>query len=177
MIAADAWVAPGATLVGDVHIGRYASVWYGTILRADQDRISVGDRTNIQDGTVMHADPGVPLLVGDRVSVGHGAILHGCEISNDVLIGMRATVLNGTRVGAASLVAAGAVVLEGTDVPPRSLVAGIPGRVRRELTDEEVAGIVHNSTVYVELSERYASSEFGEENVRHPPTGGPVSVR
>src|SRR5436190_16243965 len=114
VVAAEAWVAPGATLVGDVHIGRHASVWYGAVLRADQDRISVGDRTNIQDGTVMHADPGVPLVVGDRVSVGHGAILHGCEIGNDVLIGMRATVLNGARIGAESLVAAGAVVLEGT---------------------------------------------------------------
>ena len=164
-VAPDAWIAPGAVLIGDVAIGRRSSIWFGVVVRADQDRIVVGDDTNIQDGSIMHADPGIPLTVGDRVSVGHGAVLHGCEISDDVLIGMRATVLNGARVGAGSLVAAGTVVLEGTVIPPRSLVAGVPGKVRRELTDEEFAGIQHNGEGYVELSARYAAGMLRAEGV------------
>ena len=133
------------------------------MVRADQDRIVVGDDSNIQDGSIMHTDPPIPLVVGERVSVGHGAVLHGCEIGDDVLIRMRDTVLNGARVGARSLVAAGAVVLEGTVIPPRSLVAGVPGKVRRDLTDEEVAGTRHNGEVYVTLSARYATGELRAE--------------
>ena len=164
VVAQDAWVAPGAVLIGDVVIGQRASIWYGVVVRADQDRIVVGDESNIQDGSVMHTDPGLPLVVGNRVSVGHGAVLHGCQIGDDALIGMRATVLNGARVGAESLVAAGALILEGTVIPPRSLVAGVPGKVRRELTDDEVAGIRRNGEVYLELSARYAAGELGAES-------------
>ena len=160
-VASDAWVAPGVVLVGDVTIGARSSVWYGVVVRADLERIVVGDHTNIQDGSVLHADPGLPLLVGDRVSVGHGAVLHGCVVDDDVLVGMRATVLNGAHVGAGSLVAAGTVVLEGTDIPPRSLVAGVPGRVRREITDDELEQILFNGRSYVELSARYAAGELG----------------
>ncbi len=150
-----AWVAPGATLVGDVNLGPEASLWFGAVLRGDGDRITVGARSNVQDGCVGHADPGVPLTVGTGVSVGHRAVLHGCTVEDDVLVGMGAVVLNGARVGAGSLVAAGAVVLENTQVPPGSLVAGTPARVRRELTGDEVDRLRRNAEHYVALAARY----------------------
>jgi carbonic anhydrase/acetyltransferase-like protein (isoleucine patch superfamily) len=159
-VASDAWIAPGAILIGDVTIGSGASIWYGTVVRADQEKIVIGAQTNIQDGTIMHSDPGLPLVVGDRVSVGHGAILHGCDIGDDVLVGMGATILNGARVGEGSLIAAGALVLEGADIPPRSLVAGVPGKVRRPTTDDEFAHIQHNSSHYLALSSKYATGEL-----------------
>lgn len=161
-VPSDAWVAGTAVLLGDIALGSRASVWFGAVVRADLGSIVVGEGTNIQDGAILHADPGLPLVVGHRVSVGHGAILHGCEVGDDVLVGMRATVLNGARIGAGSLVAAGAVVLEGAQIPPRSLVAGVPGGVRREVTDEEFESIVHNGRVYCHLFTRYASGEFSQ---------------
>ncbi|MHA6796234.1 gamma carbonic anhydrase family protein [Pseudonocardia bannensis] len=148
----QSWTAPGATLIGRVTLGEQASVWYGCVLRADMDAITVGARSNIQDGTVVHADPGFPVTVGERVSVGHRAVLHGCTIGDDVLVGMGAVVLNGAVIGPGSLVAAGAVVLEGTEVPPGSLVAGVPAKVRRELTDDERAATVRNAEAYVALA-------------------------
>src|SRR6478672_553279 len=160
-VADDAWVAPGVILIGDLTIGSGASVWYGTVVRADQEKIIIGEQTNIQDGTVMHSDPGLPLVVGDRVSVGHGAILHGCLIGDDVLVGMGATILNGARVGHGSLIAAGALVLEGAEIPPRSLVAGVPGKVRRPTTDDEFASIVTNGRKYVALSSKYVTGDLG----------------
>lgn len=159
VVSADAWIAPGSILIGDITIGSGASIWYGSVVRADQEKIVIGEQTNIQDGTMMHSDPGLPLVVGDRVSVGHGAILHGCEIGNDVLVGMGATILNGARVGEGSLVAAGALVLEGADIPPRSLVAGVPGKVRRATTEDEFAHIKKNATNYLALSSRYAAGD------------------
>lgn len=161
-ISAEAWIAPGAVVVGDARIESGASVWYAAVVRADLERIHIGPGSNIQDGSVLHADPGFPLVVGERVSVGHGAVLHGCRIGDDVLIGMHATVLNGASIGARSLVAAGAVVLEGAAVPPNSLVAGVPGKVRRELTDDEVAGIVANGVAYLELAARHCAGEFDD---------------
>ncbi len=151
-IADSAWVAPNATLVGAVTLGKRASVFYGAVLRADVDTITIGDDTNLQDNVTMHCDAGVPASIGARVSVGHGAILHGCTVEDDCLIGMGATVLNGAVIGTGSLVAAGAVVLEGTIVPPGSLVAGVPGKVRRELTDEEKSGIRTNASHYLDIS-------------------------
>ena len=148
----SAWVAPNATLVGRVTLGERASVFYGAVLRADVDAITIGDDTNIQDNVTMHCDSGVPTTLGERISVGHGAILHGCTVEDDCLIGMGATVLNGAVIGTGSLVAAGAVVLEGTIVPAGSLVAGVPGKVRRELTDEERAGIRSNAEHYLQIS-------------------------
>ncbi|GAA5005140.1 gamma carbonic anhydrase family protein [Actinopolymorpha pittospori] len=155
-VAGSAWVAPGATLVGRVEIADGASVWYGAVIRADLERIVVGAGTNVQDGAVLHADPGLPTLVGAGVSIGHGAVVHGCVVEDDCLIGIRAAVLNGARVGAGSLVAAGAVVLEGTHIPPRSLVAGVPGKVRRQLTEEEYAGLLANARTYRDLAARHA---------------------
>src|ERR687893_1272122 len=125
VVAASAWLAPGATLIGDVHLHDDASIWYSTVLRADGDRIDIGSGSNIQDGSVVHADPGFPVTIGAGVSVGHRAVLHGCTIGDDVLVGMGAVVLNGARVGAGTLIAAGAVILEGAEIPPGSLVAGL----------------------------------------------------
>ena len=157
-VDADAWVAPGATLVGAVALGPASSVWYGAVLRGDGDRIAVGARTNVQDGCVLHADPGVPLTLGDGVSVGHRAVLHGCTVGDDTLIGMGAVVLNGARIGPRCLVAAGALVLEGVEVPEGSLVAGAPAKVRRQLTDDEVERLRANAATYVDLMRRHASS-------------------
>jgi carbonic anhydrase/acetyltransferase-like protein (isoleucine patch superfamily) len=154
----EAWAAPGATLVGSVRLSAGASVWYGSVLRADTEGISIGAGSNIQDGCVVHADPRFPTIVGTGVSVGHRAVLHGCTVEDGALVGMGAVVLNGARIGAASLVAAGAVVLEGTVIPPGSLVAGLPARVRRELTDEERAGIVHNTQRYAQRARLHAAA-------------------
>nr|WP_246221444.1 gamma carbonic anhydrase family protein [Phytoactinopolyspora mesophila] len=143
-------------MIGDVTLGEQASVWFGAVARADFNRITIGARTNIQDGCVLHTDPGFPLTIGSGVSTGHRAVLHGCTIDDDVLVGMGATVLNGARIGAESLVAAGTVILEGTEIPPRSLVAGVPGKVRRGLTDDEAAKVRENAREYVELAQRYA---------------------
>lgn len=147
-----AWIADDATLVGATTIGAGASVWYASVVRADGDAITVGERSNIQDGCVLHADPGFPLTIGSGVSVGHRAVLHGCTVEDDVLVGMGAVVMNGAVIGTGSLVAAGAVVLEGTVVPPGSLVAGLPAKVRRPTTEEERAGIRFNADGYAELA-------------------------
>ena len=152
----SAWGADDATLVGAATLGAEASLWNGAVVRADGDAITVGARSNIQDGCVLHADPGLPCTVGEDVSVGHRAVLHGCTIEDSVLIGMGAVVLNGARVGSGSLVAAGTVILEGTVIPPGSLVAGVPGKVRRETTDDERALISLNAAHYVELARQHA---------------------
>jgi carbonic anhydrase/acetyltransferase-like protein (isoleucine patch superfamily) len=152
VIADSAFVAPNATIIGKVTLGERASVFYGAVLRGDMDAISIGDDSNLQDNVTMHVDDGVPARIGARVSVGHAAVLHGCTVEDDCLIGMSATVLNRAVVGAGSLVAAGSVVLEGTVIPPRSLVAGVPAKVRREITDEEFAKIQQNAQRYLEIS-------------------------
>src|SRR5690348_2578293 len=157
-IADGAWVAPGATVVGDVTLGAGSSVWYGAVLRGDGDRIVVGERTNIQDGSVLHTDPGFPLTLGAGISVGHRAVLHGCTVGDDALVGMGAVVLNGARIGPRCLVAAGALVLEGVDIPAQSLVAGAPAKVRRPLSDEEVAGLRANASTYEQLRSLHAGS-------------------
>lgn len=157
-VATTAWVAPNATLVGRVTLADRASVFYGAVLRADVDSITIGERTNLQDNVTVHCDAGKPTSIGAGVSVGHGAILHGCTVEDDCLIGMGATVLNTAVIGAGSLVAAGAVVLEGTVIPPRSLVAGVPAKVRRELDEGELAGIRGNAEHYLEISAAHASA-------------------
>lgn len=148
----SSWVAPSATLIGEVMVGQDASVWYGSVLRADGDAIMVGSSSNIQDGCVLHADPGLPVTIRSHVSVGHRAVLHGCTIEDNVLVGMGAIILNGARIGRGSLVAAGAVVPEDAIIPPHSLVAGVPGRIRRETTTVEQADITANAEAYVELA-------------------------
>lgn len=144
-----AWVAPNATVIGRVRLGAEVGIWYSAVLRGDLEDIIVGPRTNIQDGCVLHADPGFPLTVGAGVSVGHNAILHGCTVGDDVLVGMGATVLNGAVIGEGSLIAANALIPEGAQIPPGSLVAGVPGKVRRELGEAEIERIRLNATVYL----------------------------
>lgn len=156
-IAVTAWVASNATIIGQVTLGKDASVFYGSVLRADVDSITIGDGSNIQDNVSIHCDAGIPTSVGRGVSVGHSAVLHGCTVEDDCLIGMGATVLNGAVIGTGSLVAAGAVVLEGTVIPPGSLVAGVPAKVRRELTAEEREGVRANAAHYVELGRTHAA--------------------
>lgn len=152
VIPASAWVAPNATIVGAVTLGERASVFYGAVLRGDMDSITIGDDTNLQDNVTVHVDQGVPTHIGARVSVGHAATLHGCTVEDDCLIGMGATLLNRVVIGTGSLVAAGSVVLEDTVIPPRSLVAGVPAKVRREISDEEYLKIQRNATSYLEIS-------------------------
>ncbi|WP_329140495.1 gamma carbonic anhydrase family protein [Streptomyces sp. NBC_01476] len=147
-----AYTAAGAVVVGDVTIAAGASVWYHAVLRGDGESISLGAGSNIQDNCTVHADPGFPAVIGAGVTVGHNAVLHGCVIEDDVLIGMGATVLNGARVGTGSLIAAAALVPEGMVVPPGSLVAGVPAKVRRQLSPEERAGIRLNAGHYVSLA-------------------------
>lgn len=139
-VDAEVFVAPTASVVGDVTLHAGASVWYGAVLRGDVERISVGADSNVQDNCTLHADPGFPVTVGERVSIGHNAVVHGATVEDDCLIGMGATVLNGAVIGAGSLVAAQALVPQGMRVPPGSLVAGVPAKVKRELTEEERQG-------------------------------------
>jgi len=144
----SAFVAAGARVIGAVTLGEGASVWYNAVLRADGDTITVGAGSNLQDNVSVHVDPGSPVVIGENVSVGHNAVVHGCSIGDGSLIGMGAVVLNGARIGSGCLVAGGAVVLEGAEIPDGSLVAGVPAKVRRELTDEERAGLLRNADAY-----------------------------
>lgn len=157
-VPATAWVAPNATLIGKVSLGERASVFYTAVLRGDMDTITIGEGSNIQDGCVAHTDPGFPVVVGAGVSVGHRAVLHGCTVEDDALIGMGAVVLNGAVVGAGSLVAAGAVVTEGMQIPPGSLAAGVPAKVRKELDEDALEGLRQNSRTYVELAARHRAA-------------------
>ncbi|MEV8123275.1 gamma carbonic anhydrase family protein [Streptomyces sp. NPDC085944] len=151
-VDAEAFVAPTASVVGDVTLHAGAGVWYGAVLRGDVERISVGANSNVQDNCTLHADPGFPVTVGERVSIGHNAVVHGATVEDDCLIGMGATVLNGAVIGAGSLVAAQALVPQGMRVPPGSLVAGVPAKVKRDLTEEERQGVTLNGTMYAALA-------------------------
>jgi carbonic anhydrase/acetyltransferase-like protein (isoleucine patch superfamily) len=154
-IAASAYVDPGAHVIGDVEIGERASVWPAAVLRGDIEPIRVGNDTNIQDGTVIHTDRGFPATIGDRVSVGHSVVLHGCTIEADSLIGMGAQVLNGARIGRGAVVAAGSLVPEGMDVPPDTLVMGTPAKPRRLVSAEEKARFEKGVGGYVERGRQY----------------------
>ncbi|KAA1379719.1 gamma carbonic anhydrase family protein [Aeromicrobium fastidiosum] len=147
-VADTAWIAPTAVLAGSVRIGEGASIWYGAVLRADNEPITIGARSNVQDNCAFHVDQGKPVVLGEGVSVGHGAVVHGATIGDHVLVGMSATIMNGAVIGDETLIAAGALVTEGMVVPPRSLVAGVPAKVRRELSDDEVAKLHHNAEIY-----------------------------
>jgi carbonic anhydrase/acetyltransferase-like protein (isoleucine patch superfamily) len=147
-IAPDAFVAPGAVVIGDVTIGAGSSVWYNAVLRGDIAPIRVGAGSNVQDGAVLHVDEGVPCVVGDRVVIGHGAVVHSATVGDGAMIAMHATVLSHATVGAESIVGANALVGERKAFPPRSLVVGVPGKVLREVTDDEVAAIRENARRY-----------------------------
>jgi carbonic anhydrase/acetyltransferase-like protein (isoleucine patch superfamily) len=152
-IAETAWLAVTATVIGAANLDEGVSVFYGAVVRADAEAVWVGAGTNLQDLVTVHADPGFPARIGRRVSVGHGAILHGCTVEDDCLIGMGAIVMNGARIGAGSLVAAGSVVLEGVEVPPGSLVAGSPATVKRSLRPDEAGRLAQNADGYARLRE------------------------
>jgi carbonic anhydrase/acetyltransferase-like protein (isoleucine patch superfamily) len=146
-----AYIDESAQVIGDVEIGEESSVWMSVVIRGDVNWIRIGRRTNVQDGTVVHVMKDThPTSIGDDVTIGHGAIVHGCAIEDRCLIGMGALLLNGARVGGGSIVAAGTLVVEGMQIPPRSLVMGSPGRVKRPLTDAEVAGIQMYADRYVQ---------------------------
>lgn len=155
-----AFIAPGAVVLGDVTLGAQASVWYGCVLRGDMDRIVVGAQTNVQDGTIVHVDEGRPALIGARVGIGHRAIIHGCTIEDECLIGMGSVLLNGARIGTGSVVAAGAVVPEGMVVPPGSLVMGVPAKVARPVDDGLRARIRGTWEHYVAEAERHRAGRF-----------------
>lgn len=155
------FIAPNATVLGDVTIDADASVWFQAVIRGDTEAIRVGRETNIQDGSVLHADPGFPCTLGERVTVGHGAIVHGATVEDDCLVGMRAVVMNGARIGAGSIVGVGAVVTEGTQIAPGSLVLGVPGRVVRTLQPSDRERIAHASQHYVTAGRAFRESLAG----------------
>jgi carbonic anhydrase/acetyltransferase-like protein (isoleucine patch superfamily) len=157
-LADNAWAAPSADLIGDVRLGARASVWFGAIIRADNTPIMVGDDSNIQDGAIGHSDPGFPLTIGARVTVGHQAILHGCTIADDCLIGMGARILNGAVLETECLVGAGALITEGKTFPTGSLIVGSPARAIRQLTEEEKQALRVSAAHYAEKAARYAAS-------------------
>jgi len=149
-IDAEAFVASTAVVVGAVTMGPRSSIWYGAVARADAEAIEIGADSNIQDGCTLHSDPGFPLVVGERVSVGHRVVLHGARIDDDVLVGMGSVVMNGAHIGSGSIVAAGAVVTQGKVFPPRSLIGGVPAKVMREATEDDQLHIQYNAKAYSE---------------------------
>ena len=153
-----AWVAPSADLIGDVRLGDRCSVWFGAVIRADNTPIILGDETNFQDGAIGHSDPGAPLTIGARVTVGHQAILHGCTVEDEALIGMGARILNGAVIGMHCIVGAGALVTEGKIFEPRSLIVGSPARAVRQLPEEHVAMLRASAAHYAEKAARYAAA-------------------
>lgn len=153
------FVADGARIIGDVAIAERVGIWYNAVVRGDVNSIVIGARSNVQDSVSIHVDAKSFALIGSDVSIGHNAVVHGCEVGDGSLIGMGAVVLSGAVIGAQSLVAAGAVVREGAVVPARSLVAGVPAKVRRELSDEEVEGLRRNAERYLDLAARHARAE------------------
>ncbi len=150
------WVAPNAAVIGRVTLGEDTSVWFNAVIRGDNDSISIGRRCNIQEGAVLHVDPGFPLVIEDEATIGHMAMLHGCSIGKGVLIGIGAIVLNGAKIGAGSLIGAGALVPQGKEIPPNSLVMGQPGKIIREVNDKDRALIAWGVDDYVKRSRLYA---------------------
>jgi carbonic anhydrase/acetyltransferase-like protein (isoleucine patch superfamily) len=155
----EAWIAPGAVVIGRVRLGRAANVWYGSVLRADDDEIDIGPECNIQDLSCLHVDPGQPVILEERASLGHRAMVHGAHVGAGALVGIGAIVLGGARIGAGSLVAAGTVVLPGTQVPDGVLFAGVPGRIVRELTDADRG-------IFAQTAQRYVQRAAQHRDVR-----------
>ncbi len=152
---APLFVAPNATILGDVTLARDVSIWFGAVLRGDKDRITVGEGSNIQDNAVVHTSRNHPVVIGKEVSVGHGAILHGCEIHDQVLVGMGAIVMNGAVIGARCILGAGTVITEGTQIPADSVVLGVPGKVLKQTSAVQQQYIIENARSYIELAKRY----------------------
>lgn len=151
----EVFIADTARVIGRVSLGDEVSIWFGAVLRGDGDVITIGRRSNIQDQAVVHVDPGFPSIIGEACIVGHGAIVHGAKLANNVLIGMHATILNGAEIGEFSIVAAGALVPEGMKIPPYSLVMGMPAKVVKSISEEQKNKIIRNADSYVNLSKVY----------------------
>ncbi len=158
IISPSAWIAEGAVVIGRVELADDSSVWFNATLRGDNDWIRVGRRSNVQEGTVMHTDPGHPLTLGEEVTVGHQAMLHGCTIGDGTLVGIQAVVLNGAKIGRGCLIGAGALVAEGKVIPDRSLVMGSPGKVVRELTDDDLKRLRTSADNYVRRAALFRSA-------------------
>ena len=156
-ISEKAYVAEGTIIVGGFSMGEYSSLWYGTIARADVDSISIGRYTNIQDGCLIHCSSGFPTVLGDYVSVGHGAVLHGCRIGNNCLIGMGAIIMDGAEIGDYSIIGMGALITQGMKIEPGSVVIGAPGKTVRDTTEEEKEDIKKRALRYVELAREHAA--------------------
>lgn len=155
MLGKTMFIAKSADVVGKVKLGNFISVWFQAVIRGDVDSITIGDRTNIQDGTVVHVAAGYPTVIGEGVSIGHNAIIHGCEIGDNVLVGMGAIILNGAKIGDNSIVGAGSLVTQGKVFPPNSLIMGSPAKVARELKPEEVQAIRDNAQEYLDTMKGY----------------------
>ena len=149
------WVAPNATIIGDVKLEKNTSIWFNAVLRGDIELITIGENSNIQDGSVLHTDPGYPLTVGKRVTVGHMVMLHGCQISDDALIGIGSIILNNAKIGKNCIIGANSLITENKVIPDNSLVVGSPGRVLRKVTDEEIKAVLENGKHYVDFSKKY----------------------
>lgn len=158
VVHASTWIAPSATIIGDAELKADTSVWFGAVIRADNDHIAIGERSNVQDGAVLHIDDGVPLTIGSDVTIGHHAMLHGCTVGDGSLVGIHAVILNRVVIGCNCLIGANALIPEGRIIPDRSLVLGSPGRVVRQLTDDEVAGLMRSAAGYVNKSRLYRDS-------------------
>ena len=154
-ISTDSWVAPNAIIIGKVKLEKNSSIWFNAVLRGDIEKIVIGENSNIQDGSVLHTDPGYPLTVGKGVTVGHMVMLHGCEISDDTLIGIGSTILNKAKIGKNCIIGANTLVTENKVIPDNSLVLGSPGKVVRKVTDDEIKVIRENAKHYVKNSKRY----------------------
>ncbi|MAN61229.1 MAG: gamma carbonic anhydrase family protein [Parvibaculum sp.] len=152
----DYWVAPDAQVMGNVTLHKNASVWFGAVLRGDNEMITIGENSNVQDASVLHTDPGSPLTLGKNVTIGHKVMLHGCTVGDNSLIGIGSIILNNTKIGKNCLIGANTLIAEGKDIPDNSMVLGAPGKVVRRLTDEQAAGLEFSAAHYVENWQRYA---------------------
>ena len=157
-VDSSAFVADSASVIGSVKLGMGSSVWYGAVIRGDNEPISVGQNSNVQEGSTLHTDPGFPCTIGSNVTIGHQAMLHGCTVGDGSLIGIQAVVLNGAVIGKQCLIGAGALITEGKQIPDRSLVLGSPGKVVRQLTDEDLARMQRNAEVYVRKAQAFKKS-------------------
>ena len=162
-----AYVADGAQIIGNVILGSRTSIWFNAVLRGDTEAISIGSGSNVQDGAILHADPGFPCTIGTGVVTGHGAILHGCQIGDNCLIGMGAVILNGAKISPGSIVAAGAIVPEGKEFPARSLIMGIPAKVVRETTAEDLEHIAAGARHYQERADIYRAELGDDSSISH----------
>jgi len=158
IVKGEGFIAPDATLIGSVTLENNASIWFGAVIRADNEPVLVGENTNIQDGCVIHVDPGYPATIGANVTVGHKAMLHGCTIGAGSLIGINSVVMNGAHIGESCIIGANSLIIEGKQIPPRSLVMGSPGKIVREITDEEAESLLEAAQVYVRKIKVYKNN-------------------